>query len=351
MAQLLTVPEFLDAPGVVLDVRSPAEYTQGHIPGAVSFPLFTDAERMQVGICYKQKGRYEAVELGFAIAGPKFAQFIAQAKELSSDRQVRLHCWRGGMRSEAVAWVLNLAGFQVGLLAGGYKAFRRWVLSTVQLPRPILMLGGMTGTGKTAILQALAQQGEQVLDLEHWASHRGSSYGGLGLPPQPTTEHFENLIALQWFQLDSSRPVWIEAESKRIGTCRLPEPLFQQMEQAPVLEISRTRAERLDYLVEIYGTADIPQLIEATERIRKRLGGLRTQQAIALLQASQLAAAFDLILDYYDRTYHYDLERRSVTICPIDVSGLSPLESARLLIQKSQYLLASQIQSDKQPQQ
>lgn len=328
-----------------MDVRSPSEYAQGHIPGAVSFPLFSDAERAQVGICYKQKGRYEAVELGFAIAGPKFAQFIAQAKELSSDRQVRLHCWRGGMRSEAVAWVLNLAGFHIRLLIGGYKAFRHWVLSTLQSPRQILMLGGMTGTGKTAILQALAQQGEQVLDLEHWASHRGSSYGGLGLPPQPTTEHFENLVALQWSQFNHSRPIWIEAESKRIGTCRLPESLFQQMEQAPVLEICRTRAERLDYLVEIYGTADIPQLVIATERIRKRLGGLRTQQAIALLQSLRLAEAFDLILDYYDRTYHYDLERRSVAIYPVDVKGLSPSASAQLLLQKSHYLLASQLQS------
>ncbi|MBN8638517.1 MAG: tRNA 2-selenouridine(34) synthase MnmH, partial [Anaerolineae bacterium] len=246
----------------------------------VSFPLFSDTERAEVGICYKQQGRDQAVELGFALAGPKFANFIAQAKQLAPQRQLRLHCWRGGMRSAAVAWVLQMAGFEVLLLTGGYKAFRRWAHQQFALPQPMLILGGMTGTGKTDILQALAGLGAQVIDLEGLASHRGSSFGALGLPPQPGNEQFENLLALAWAKLDPALPVWLEAESRRIGLCRIPDPIFAQMEQAQVIEISRTRSERLDYLVEIYGRADRSALIEATERIRKRLGGLRTQQAV-----------------------------------------------------------------------
>ncbi|MFM7424404.1 MAG: tRNA 2-selenouridine(34) synthase MnmH [Elainella sp.] len=331
-ASHLSCTEFLYAPGPILDVRSPGEHAQGHIPGAISFPLFSDSERAEVGTCYKQQGRDQAVELGFALAGPKFAGFISAAKDLSPQRRVRLHCWRGGMRSEAVAWVLQMAGFEVTLLIGGYKAFRRWALQQFALPKPVVVLGGMTGTGKTEILHSLVDLGAQVIDLEGLANHRGSSFGALGLPAQPTNEQFENRLALAWSQVNPEMPVWLEAESRRIGLCRIPDPLFQQMAQAPVLEIRRQRTERLAHLVEVYGAIDRQELITATERIERRLGGLRTQQAVAHLQQDQLAAAFDLILDYYDRTYSYDLERRQIQIEPVEASGLSWLEVAQKLL-------------------
>lgn len=336
MPTFLDPTEFLTLSDIILDVRSPGEYAQGHVPEAVSFPLFSDEERAQVGICYKHQGRNAAVELGFAIAGPKFAGFIAQARELAGDRRVRMYCWRGGMRSEAVSWVLEMAGFQVSLLVGGYKAFRRWVLEMVQEPRQILILGGMTGTGKTAVLHQLSAMGEQVLDLEHLANHRGSSYGSLGMPPQPSTEHFENQVALAWAQSDPNRPLWIEAESKRVGTCRIPEPIFQQMDQAPVVELVRSLQERLTMLVEDYGFASTEALVTATQRIRKRLGGLRTQQAVELLQQRHLKEAFAIILEYYDKTYRYDLSRRSVTIYPISIEGLDAAQVAQKLLKVSQ---------------
>ena len=329
---LLPIDQFINAPGILLDVRSPAEFAQGHIPDAISFPLFNDDERSQVGICYEQRGRNEAVELGFAIAGPKFAGFIAEARELGGDRPIRLHCWRGGMRSEAVAWVLEMAGMKVSLLTGGYKAFRNWAQSRFLIPKNAIILGGMTGTCKTDILSALAQKGAQVLDLENLANHRGSSYGGIGLPPQPSNEQFENLIAVQWEKFQPTQPVWIEAESKRIGTCRIPETLFQQMEEAKVIEIGRPRSERLAALVQLYGAMDRAELIAATERIRKRLGGLRTQQAVELLQRGQIAEAFDIALGYYDKTYTYDLQRRKVVIQPVDVTGLSANAAAQALL-------------------
>jgi tRNA 2-selenouridine synthase len=197
----------------------------------------------------------------------------------------------------------------------------------------------MTGTGKTAVLHALAEQGQQVLDLEGLASHRGSSYGALGLPPQPSNEQFENLIAMAWARLHPQQPLWIEAESKRVGVCRIPEAIFQQMERSPVLEITRSPAERLALLVEIYGTADVNELVEATERIRKRLGGLRTQQAIALLHQHKFADAFELILEYYDKTYYYDLHRRGVPIYTVNTSGLSATESATVVIEKSKQIV------------
>jgi tRNA 2-selenouridine synthase len=339
--QPLPIASFLNAPGILLDVRSPGEFAQGHIPGAISFPLFTDDERSQVGTCYKQQGRNAAVELGFAIAGAKFAGFIAQARALSGNRPIRLHCWRGGMRSEAVAWVLEMAGMNVSLLTGGYKAFRHWTLSRFAIQKQAIVLGGMTGSGKTDILTALTQQGAQVLDLEALANHRGSSYGGIGLPPQPTTEQFENLIAIQWEKFQPDQPIWIEAESKRIGTCRIPEALFQQMEHTPVVEICRSRAERLGAIVQTYGAMDRAALIAATQRIHKRLGGLRSQQAVAFLEAGQIQEAFDIVLDYYDKTYTYDLQRRAVAIHPVEITGLSAEGAAIVIRAEGRKLLAS----------
>lgn len=333
MAKSLNADDFLQAPGVLLDVRSPGEYAEGHVPGAVSFPLFSDEERARVGICYKHQGRDEAVELGFAIAGPKFADFIARAKILAPDRLLRIYCWRGGMRSAGVAWVLEMGGFKVSLLVGGYKAFRRWGRSLFSVTKKIILLGGMTGSRKTEILSVLAEMGEQVLDLEGLANHRGSSYGALMLPPQPTNEQFWNLIAMEWRKFEPDRPLWIEGESKRIGVCRIPEEIFLQMERAPVVEVVRSREERVEAIVDVYGQADIKELIAATERIRKRLGGLRTTEAVSLLQEGKLGEAFDVVLHYYDKTYSYDLEKRHTSLDKIDVSGRSVLEAAELLRQ------------------
>jgi tRNA 2-selenouridine synthase len=327
----LAIDAFLQAPGPILDVRSPGEYAQGHLPGALSFPLFSDDERAKVGICYKHAGRDAAVELGFDLAGGKFGDFIRTARDLAPDRRVRLHCWRGGMRSGAVAWVLTLGGFEVTTLEGGYKSFRRWGHRHFAEPRSLRVLGGMTGTGKTHILHALAAQGESVVDLEAHANHRGSSYGGLDMPPQPSTEQFENLIAMDLATLPCDRPLWLEAESRRIGTCRVPEALFLQMDAAPTVEIVRPLEERLSILVDMYGATDREALVVATERIRKRLGGQRTQAAIALLRTGDLRAAFTILLDYYDRAYRYDLERRQKTIPTVDVTGCDAAAAAEKL--------------------
>ncbi|MBD2106984.1 tRNA 2-selenouridine(34) synthase MnmH [Nodosilinea sp. FACHB-13] len=343
MPKPLDIDDFLQGSGPILDVRSPGEFHQGHIPGAISFPLFTDAERAQVGTCYKQVGRESAVELGFDMAGPKCGEFVRAAKALAPDRHLRIHCWRGGMRSGGMGWILELAGFTVHLLDGGYKAYRRWVRETLATPKPIMILGGMTGSGKTLILQELAALGEPVLDLEGLANHRGSSFGALLLPPQPSVEHYENLLADQWarFPSDSQglapkdqRPIWLEAESRRVGTCRIPDELFVQMDAAPGVEVVRSLDERLDLLVEIYGEASTEGLVAATERIQKRLGGDRTQAAVQHIQSGNLRAACAIILDYYDRAYRHDLERRHRVIPQVDIRGLSPAASARLLAEK-----------------
>ncbi|NJN32761.1 MAG: tRNA 2-selenouridine(34) synthase MnmH [Synechococcales cyanobacterium RM1_1_8] len=338
MPEILAIQPFLDGSGPVLDARSPGEFAKAHLPGAVNLPLFSDAERAAVGTCYHQVGREQAVELGLGFVGPKLLALVQRAKQIAPERRLRLHCWRGGMRSSSLAWLLETAGFRVELLAGGYKAYRRWVREVLAQPRPIWMVGGMTGTGKTLVLEALASLGEQMLDLEGLANHRGSSYGNVCLPPQPSTEQYENLLAERWAGFDPGRRVWIEAESRQVGRCRIAPELFGQMERSPILEIQRSRAERIALLESVYGEADPEELIEATRRIGRRLGPQNTQAAVEAIRQGDLAPAIERVLDYYDKSYRYDLERRTVPRHARQVTGLTPLAAAADLLDQARKL-------------
>lgn len=327
MVQVLDIEAFLAVPGVALDVRSPSEFSHAAIAGAHSLPLFTDTERAQVGTTYKQIGRDQAVELGLRLAGPRFADLVVNAKEYTRGQAAKVYCWRGGMRSGAVAWLLETAGLQAITLKGGYKQYRRRALSILDKlgdGPPITILGGMTGSGKTAILQALKQRGEQILDLEELASHRGSTYGGVGMPPQPSTEHFENEIARLWSQFDPHRRVWIEDESRQIGQLRLPLTLFKAMLEAPVFLVERPKEERVTALLEAYGQLDRQHLLEATQRLNRRLGGERTEQVLCAIAAGNMIDWIELVLDYYDGAYKHALKRRSSRPVLIAGTGLSP---------------------------
>ncbi len=333
--QEVLISQFRAAPGAILDVRSPVEFKHGHIPGAINFPLLTDKQRAAIGTCYKTDGRSAAVELGFGLVNPGVGDMLRKALVIAPDKSVRIHCARGGLRSRSMAWRLTEDGFRVLLLKGGYKSYRRWARQIVSHPRRVNILAGLTGTGKTRILKALAKQGEQVLDLEGLANHRGSSFGGLGMPAQPSTQHFGNLIAEQLDQFEPGRPVWIEAESGQIGTCWLPDQLFRMMKSAPAFEIVRPIEERLDTLTEIYGQENRNALIEATERIGKKLGGERTKTAVRLIEKYELRAACRIILDYYDRSYGDDRKRRRVTPYKLKIGGMSDREAAVLLVKVS----------------
>jgi tRNA 2-selenouridine synthase len=305
------IEPFLAGHGVLLDVRAPAEYGQGHIPGARNLPLFSDAERAQVGTTYKQQGRRAAIQLGLQLVGPRLAELgdALSAAHAEVGGVLRLHCWRGGMRSESVAWLARQLDLPVVVLEGGYKAFRRWVLELVEQPWPVRLLGGRTGTGKTDLLLALQQHGVAVVDLEGLAHHRGSSFGGLGLPPQPSTEHYENRIAMALHSQRQAPQIWLEAESAQVGRCRIPAGLWRQMQQAPLLEIQRPLAERLEQLVTVYGNQSASALREATERIARRLGPQRTAAALEAIDRSDWGDAARQMLDYYDRCYDHELAR------------------------------------------
>jgi len=312
MAEKLTVKLFLEkAVSIpVLDVRSPGEYKQGHIPGAISFPLFSDEERKVVGTLYKQSGHEPAFLAGLEIVGPKMSAFVREAVLICPEKQVAVHCWRGGMRSSSMAWLLETAGFKVSILIGGYKSFRQSVLNDTPFDGPFLVLGGYTGSGKTPVLHGLALKGEQVLDLENLAHHKGSVFGGLDEVEQPTQEQFENEIFSFLNSCDSNRFVWIEDESKAIGRLRVPNDVYDKLRSSSLIFLEQSREARLKRIEMLYGNANPEILCEFIKKLARRLGGLRLKNALEAINSGDISEAASVVLEYYDRSYLHGLELR-----------------------------------------
>ncbi|MCB0639369.1 MAG: tRNA 2-selenouridine(34) synthase MnmH [Lewinella sp.] len=321
----------------LLDVRTPAEFAHGHLVGAQNLPLFTNAERAEVGTLYKQTSPEAAFLRGLELAGNRMRWYVEEATRLAPDRKVQLHCWRGGQRSSSLGWLLQQAGFQVDVIEGGYKAVRqagRDLLS--QWPRPLLILGGPTGAAKTEVLHLLAQRGEAVVDLEGLAHHKGSSFGALGESPQPSVEQFENELFAAFAELDEElpRPVWLENESRAIGRVFIPQELWSRMRKSALLILDTPLEWRVDHLVRVYAQAPKQELIDSFERIRKRLGGQHVQRALAALEVDDFAEAARIALQYYDKAYAYSVERSGMPIVDqLAPTNPAPAAMAELLAQ------------------
>ena len=263
--------------------------------------------------CINSRGASRAVTRGLEIVGPRLTEYIAQVKKLTDAKTILVHCWRGGMRSESLAWLLGKVGYRVGLLKGGYKAYRQCVLAGFETPLHLLVLGGMTGSGKTEMLHNLQRRGQQVLDLEGLACHRGSAFGAMNAVEQPSTEQFENDLhaALQGLQAD--RPIWVEDESRKIGRISIPEALFKQMRSAPLVRVHVSREIRVARLCSDYGSVAPENLVDAVNNISKRLGGEKTHIALRAIASGDYATATHAILDYYDKTYLFGISKRNPT--------------------------------------
>jgi tRNA 2-selenouridine synthase len=333
---ILPVEKFVERSDnpLVLDVRTPAEYQRGHIPGAVNLPLFTNEERSVIGTLYKQQGREPAILKGLEFVGPRMRAIVESVRVLANARPIMVHCWRGGMRSNSVAWLLQTAGLQVDVLQGGYKAFRQFVLGVFEQKFPFIVLSGTTGTGKTAILEALHQAGEQVINLEGLANHKGSAFGHLGEAHQPTQQQFENNLALQLLKTQRHQLIWLEDESRYVGNCCLPEAFWKQKTTAPILLLNMPRELRVQRLIGDYAHFSIDDLREATLRLTERLGGSQTKHALNLLETNNLTAFADFLLQqYYDRLYQYGLKKRSSPqIFELPTQTIDPNENARLIL-------------------
>lgn len=308
-----------------LDVRSPSEYAAGHIPGAYSLPLLSDAERHEVGLCYKQRGADEALDLAWLYVGPKIPALLKDLRALSQGAGVgeakpwMVYCWRGGQRSRGMEVLVRQAGFPVERYEGGYKAWRGRMPGIWGRPWRWFVLGGRTGSAKTEALQALASAGHQVLDLEGWAGHLGSAFGNLSGQPQPSQEHFMNLLAHALDTLDPQRPVWVESESRQIGSVHLPDELYLAMQRAPYFRLNRSMDFRIRHLLSNYGQAEPTRLRDAFMKIKRKMGPQHCQKALLALEQGQLDEAARWALTYYDRTYDHAFSLRPCPDCAVEL--------------------------------
>lgn len=335
MSKKIEVEAFLESGRQIpiIDVRSPKEYKTAHIPGAINIPLFSDEERAQVGTRYKQAGRDYAVQLGLEYVGPKMAEFAKEARKIAKNKELLVHCWRGGMRSSSMAWLFEMIGLKVSLLQGGYKAYRQYIRSQFDIEIPIFILGGYTGSGKTEILYELQKLGQQIIDLEGIAHHKGSAFGTIGQLPQPTNEQFENNLASEWMKLDFTKPVWIEDESVTMGQCGIPFPLFQRMRDAQVYKVVIPKRVREERLVKEYANGDMEGLKSALERISRKLGGLRAQEAMQALEQEDFLKVAAISLQYYDKAYGFGISKREQSkVKEIHFSKDEPEQTAKYLV-------------------
>ncbi len=295
----------------IIDVRSSGEFEAGHIPGAINIPLFTDEERARVGTLYTQNSPEEAFKEGLHISGGKMNDLVdaVQPYRNIAGKEIVIHCWRGGKRSQATQWLFNFSGTRVLRLEGGYKSYRNELQTFFNAnPFTLKILGGCTGAGKTEVLHSLASKGAQVIDLEKLAHHRGSAFGAIGEPQQPTTEQFENNLFLAFLALDPAREVWLENESKSIGKTHIPDGLWDHMRRSMLFTIDVDREIRLDRALKYYSEpVDIELLKSSFDRIHKRLGGLDYQTAVKALEEGDLRGAAAIALKYYDKAYQFQL--------------------------------------------
>jgi len=319
----------------IIDVRSPSEFKEGHIPGAINIPLLNDDHRRQIGIAYKQKGKEAAITLGYQLVNPIRESFLIQLIDNTSDKNIRIYCARGGLRSQLMSQYFSENGYNITHLKGGYKAYRNVVLKTISSYKNLKILAGYTGSGKTEILNEMMQLGAQVLDLEHLANHRGSAFGFLGQKEQPSSSHFHNLIYDAIKHFNHQQPIWVESESVNIGKAYLPKELWENMKQADGIEIILPVEVRAAHTLKLYGGFEKSLLAECIMQLSKRIAKSEITLLCALTEIGDLEPVVERLLKYYDKAYEHGREKRNCqNFVKLNFERLEPKKIAKFLLEK-----------------
>ncbi len=328
----------------VIDVRSEGEFEAGHVRSAVNIPLLNNEERVIVGTAYKQQGQAEAINQGFRLVGPRLSQIVDRSIRVANGKETLVYCWRGGMRSNNFSQFIGMARVKARTLEGGYKSYRHAVLDSFKRQFNFVLLTGCTGSGKSEILRALKSQGEQVLDLEDLANHKGSAFGHLLMPPQPSTEQFQNDLFEEIIKLDLSKRIWVEDESIAIGKIFLPTDFWRRMETSSLVMMEVSKDVRVKRLVNEYGAADRDEFLAIMGKITKKLGGQHYNAAKERLLNNDMSATIDILLTYYDKAYLNSIEKRKPRLSFSHAwNGIDAIGYAKQLISKAnaQVLLPS----------
>ena len=316
----------------IIDVRSPAEFAEDHVPGAISAPVLDDAERAEVGTLYKQVSPFEAKKLGAALLAQNASRHIQQIfKDKPKDWHPLVYCWRGGKRSGAMAHILREIGWNAETLEGGYKAYRRWVVEELaELPAryDFQVVHGPTGSGKSRLLAALKRAGAQVLDLEDLAAHRGSVLGNLPDRPQPAQKMFESLLLQELSTLDAGKPVYVEGESKKIGELQVPDALMERMRASPCVRLEARLETRVELLLDEY--RHFVEDKRALEAQLDCLSALHGREKIAQWKAiedwHELVAR--LLVEHYDPAYQRSSQRNFARLASAAIVRISSADDA-----------------------
>ena len=302
-----------------------------------------------MGTAYKQQSREIAIKIGLEYFGTKMRKMVEEVEAFiqskspgAGPQSVLVHCWRGGMRSAGVAWLLDLYGYKVYTLAGGYKSYRHWIIEAFSLPFSFNILAGFTGSGKTYLLDEMKNKGAAVVDLEKLANHKGSAFGNIGMPGQPTQEMFENLLGHELRKFSDTQEgmpggIWLEDESQRIGQINIPPALWNNMWRSPVVFMAIPFEERLKHIVQEYGNLNREKMADAILRIQKRLGGVETKAALQHLEAGDIESCFCILLKYYDKLYNKALSNRDpskLKLTYLDCSIVDPEVNADRIMNK-----------------
>src|SRR6478609_10978579 len=317
----------------IVDVRSQGEFGEGHIRHAINIPILNNEERIAVGTDYKQKGQQEAIQTGFRLVGPRLLSIVNDTQQVANGSEILVHCWRGGMRSSNFCQFAGMAGIKSHQLKGGYKTYRQLALESFAKPLQVILLTGCTGSGKSEVLRALKARGEQVLDLEDLAHHKGSAFGGLMMPQQPSTEQFQNELFEEIHQLDLSKRVWVEDESIAIGKIFLPNDFWKQMMQGTLVQLNVSKEVRTQRLVYEYGHADREEFSNLMSKVMKKLGGQHYNAARKKLLLGDMTSTIDILLTYYDKAYMNSIEKRKAKfLLSMDWDGLDANQFVKRLM-------------------
>ena len=326
---------------LLVDVRSPAEFNDATIPGAINVPILDDTERAEIGTLYKKDGSNIARNRGLELVSPKIPQLIKRVDELRTNqrRPIVVFCWRGGLRSRAMTAFLQLAGYPAFQLRGGHKAFRRHVIDFFEQGSwgRMLVFRGLTGVGKTRVLQQLAKKQQPVIDLEQLANHRGSTFGGVGLGQQPSQKQFEALLWEQLQQFPAGKWALTEGESRHIGRVLLPLRFYQSLQTETTLWLETSLEKRIQIILEDYNVAQLPEeaFIQPIQSLQRRLGINEVENMLKLLcQKNWHELVSELMLKYYDPLYRHTKpdNRISVKIDPFSENHTSLLQAVNTIL-------------------
>jgi tRNA 2-selenouridine synthase len=328
--------EYLLANHLAVDVRTPLEFGEDHIPGAINVPLLTNEERVEIGTLYKQTGPHEARVRGLELTAHRFPAMVSAIEAAAAGRPVLVYCWRGGLRSRTVTSILELTGFRAVQLQGGYKAFRTHVIGYFEAfrpPGPLVVLHGMTGIGKTSFLLGLTQNDFSMIDLEGLACHRGSAFGELGLTQDLSQKRFETLLWDAFRTLPQGKPVIVEGESKRIGKVTLPGNVYDVMRDSIKVWCEASLPTRVRRLIDEYGRPEYGDgMAEALLKIKKRLGGDTHAEIAGYLSRREMEPFMtELIRQYYDKVYYKTRDWQEDLTLSLEDYGKAELELAGFL--------------------